>query len=344
MRDFPDFYDPQRIGTLFYPNVQAIAAAAATADLPPAADDETNVQLLLIDMQVDFCHEQGSLFVPGAPEDIERLCAFIFRHAAAITGVTCTLDSHLPFQIFHPPWWVDADGRHPQPLTIISAADVAAGKWRPLVMPEFSRRYVQRLEEKAKKQLTIWPFHVMIGGVGNVLDPMLWSVVVWHALARQAQPVWLTKGRVPQSEHYSAVQPEIPVDDHPQGGKNEAFLASLATADHLLVAGEAESHCVLETLTDIVNAWRPQPEQLEKIYVLQDCTSPVQHPDVDFHALAQEQFAKFAQLGVHFVDSTDALPFLHENGRRDGSETADVSVHHLHTIGNWEMENARDVV
>ena len=195
MSDFPEFYRPERIGTLFYPDMAAVAAAAAAADLSPAAADSRRVHLLIVDMQVDFCHEQGALYVPGAEGDIRRLIEFIFRQGGHIGEITCTLDSHLPFQIFHPPWWSDAEGNHPEPLTLITAADVEKGRWRPLVEPQWSREYVHRLEAESKKQLTIWPFHVMIGGPGNALDTELWQAVQWHALARKTQPAWLRKGR-----------------------------------------------------------------------------------------------------------------------------------------------------
>lgn len=336
----PDFYNPTQIGTLFYPDMTAIAAGAEAVDWPPAAADTHHTVLLLIDMQIDFCHEQGALYVPGAPGDIGRVNDFIFRYGRYLTHTIATLDSHLPFQIFHAAWWADADGNHPEPLTIISADEVDAGAWRPLVMPDFSRRYVHRLEEKSKKQLTIWPYHVLIGGMGNALDPTLWSVVMWHALARKTQPTWLVKGRVPQSEHYSAVQPEIDVPGHPHGQKHTPFLETLAAADTVIVAGEAESHCVLETLTDIVNEFRATPELLQKFYVLQDCTSPVQHPDVDFHALAQEQFAQFADLGVNFVNSTDEdWPFL-EQAQTDTAVPA--SVLDLHRMQTWQTASEAD--
>lgn len=329
----PTFYDAEKIGTLFHPDMAAIGQAAAEANLSPAAQDVQTVLLLLIDMQVDFCHEQGALYVPGALEDIERVNKFIFRHADNITNIICTLDSHLPFQIFHPPWWADEAGNHPDPLTIISADDVAAGKWQPLVMPEFSRRYVQQLEEKAKKQLTIWPYHVLIGGMGNALDPALHAVIMWHSLARKTQPSWLVKGRVPESEYYSAIRPEIDVPSHPQGEKQTGFVETVREADIVFVAGEAESHCVLETLTDLVREFENEPDQRSKLYVLQDCMSPVQHPDVDFHALAQEQFETFAEAGVHFVNSSDDFSFLSNAAIK--TEKRPFPVAHLHTMAEW---------
>ena len=93
------------------------------------------------------------------------------------------------------------------------------------------------------------------------------------------------------------------------GGKNKHFLDTLAAADAIIIAGEAESHCVLETVEDLVEEFSAQPETLQKIYFLSDCTSPVLHPDVDFHAIALERFAEFEKQGVNFIESTAELPF-----------------------------------
>lgn len=309
MVDFPGFYDPTRIGTLFYPDVARIAAEAAIAGLPPAAEDAHDVHLLLIDMQVDFCHPGGSLYVPGALDDLRRTIEFIYRNAARITHITCSLDSHLPGQIFSPAWWTDTAGRPPAPFTIISADDVRQGVWRPRFAVEASRRYVETLEQQHKKQLCIWPYHVQIGSPGHALDPELWSAVFWHSLARRTDPHWLTKGSVPLTEHYSILQPEVPVPDQPGGSKDQRFLDLLAAADILVIAGEAESHCVLETVEDLVEEFGGRPEVLRKIYFLRDCTSPVQHPEIDFHALAAARLAEFQALGVNLINSTDPLPF-----------------------------------
>lgn len=309
MSNLPSFYDPQRIGTLFHPDVARIASEAAQANLKPAAEDKESVHLVIIDMQVDFCHPDGTLFVPGAVRDIQNTIEFIYNHAERITNITCSIDSHLPHQIFSPGWWVDGMGNHPAPFTLISYEDIKAGKWKPVVAPKQSTDYVKKLEAEAKKTLCIWPYHTMIGNIGNALDPELWSAVFWHSMARKTQPTFLTKGSIPLTEHYSIIQPEVPVPNHPLGGKNKPFLDTLAQADYVVIAGEAESHCVLESVEDIVEDFGQKPEALRKIYFLRDCTSAVQHPDVDFHALALARFADFEKQGVNFIDSTAVLPF-----------------------------------
>jgi len=308
MARIPEWHDPRRVGTLFYPDAAALAADAERARLPPAADDRPRVRLLLIDLQVDFCHRQGALYVPGAEDDIRRVIHFIFRHAERISGITCSLDTHYPFQIFHAAWWADAAGRHPPPYTVITPADVEGGAWRPCREPEWSRAYVRRLQQQARKELVIWPYHVPLGGLGHALDPELWSAVFWHAIARRSQPALWTKGSIPRTEHYSILRPEVTVADEPQGGLNRAFVDLLAEYDYLFLAGEAETHCVLETVRDLVDVFGAAPDKLARIFILQDCMSPVRHPQVDFHALAAAQFRRYAQRGVRFLRSTDPLP------------------------------------
>jgi nicotinamidase-related amidase len=307
MAAIPPFYDANRVGTLFYPDLSRIAANADAAGLPPASDDPRQVVLLVVDMQVDFCHERGALHIPGAVDDLRRLIAFIYRNAERLTRITCSLDSHQPFQIFHPAWWMDAAGRHPAPFTVIASADVAKGRWRPVFEPDWSREYVGRLDREAKKQLTIWPYHVPIGGVGNALDPELWSAVFWHAVARRSQPTWWTKGSLPETEHYSILKPEIEIPGAHQGALNIDFLDSLEKSDELIIAGEAASHCVLETVEDLAEAFRGRPDQLAKIRILTDCTSPVRHPEIDFAAIARRRFADFESLGMRLATSADPI-------------------------------------
>lgn len=310
MARIPDFHHPERVGTLFHPDVQAIAADAADAGLGPAADDSEKVLLLLIDMQVDFCHKSGSLYVPGAEDDIRRVIRLLFTHADRISHIACSLDSHYPYQIFHAAWWVNDEGNHPEPLTLISEQDVEAGAWRPVLEPEWSQAYVRRLRKQSKKQLVIWPYHVPIGGLGNALDPELWSAVFWHSIARRTQPTLYSKGSIPETEHYSILRPEISMNGGRWDDLNHEVLEIFDGYDHILIAGEAETHCVLETVRDIVELVAGDSDELSRFFVLRDCMSPVRHPDIDFHTMAVEQFAEWERMGLRLVDGNDPPGFL----------------------------------
>src|SRR5688500_6113151 len=63
-------WNPARAADYHYPpDQQAVANAAAewrrAHGIRPAAGDKTKVHLLLIDVQKDFCHPEGTLYVGG---------------------------------------------------------------------------------------------------------------------------------------------------------------------------------------------------------------------------------------------------------------------------------------
>ena len=302
MSTFPSFYNPNQIGTLHYPDLATVAAAATATQFSSADQDSKPIHLLIIDMQIDFTHQQGALFVPGAQEDLRRLIEFIYANVDRISKISCTLDSHTQHQIFHHAWWADADGNHPAPFTLISAADVAACNWQPLRQPDWSRRYVQQLEAAGKQVLTIWPYHVGLGAIGNALDPALYTAVFYHSIARQVEPNFLMKGTLPASENYSIFGLEVPLPDAPQQGRNQTLLDELAAANQVIIAGEAESHCVLASVSDLVADFATRDgNPLRNVYLLQDATSSVQHPDIDFQTIARQRYTQFAEQGLNLA-------------------------------------------
>jgi nicotinamidase/pyrazinamidase len=88
--------------------------------------------LLLIDIQKDF-HAGGSLAIPGADNDVQRIVQFIQTNAHRIHRIVATLDSHYKLHIAHPSFWIDntEQRNHPKPFTIISSKDVQNGIWKP---------------------------------------------------------------------------------------------------------------------------------------------------------------------------------------------------------------------
>jgi nicotinamidase/pyrazinamidase len=307
MTYIPSFYHPEKVGVLYVPNTAAVVAQAQAAGLPPADQDKRRVILLLVDPQVDFIHQDGALSVPGAVDDTRRTIAWICRHVRQITAIAASLDSHIPVHIFYPTWWVDNDGQHPEPFTPITSQDVDREHWKPVFEAEWSRHYVHTLENQAKKELMIWPYHTLTGTPGHAITPALYEAIAYHAAARQSQPNFLTKGTIPKTEHYSLLEPEVKVPDHPQGDLNTSFLQMLADYDLIYVAGQAKSHCVLETIRSVARYFRDQPDQLAKWHILTDCMSSVAHPEIDFEAMANEALVGYADLGMRLVQSTDPI-------------------------------------
>ena len=187
-----------------------------------------------------------------------------------------TLDTHQALQIFHPIMLVDAEGRHPEPFTTVTAADVEAGRW--LISPpaaeglgldadyaeEHLRYYTQTLEEGGKYSLTVWPFHAMLGGVGYALVSAVEEALFFHSIARWAPLDFQPKGDNPLTEHYSMLGPEVEFDreGEPLGKRNQPLVERLLRYDAVVIAGQAKSHCVAWTIQDLLsdpNVHRAEP-------------------------------------------------------------------------------------
>ena len=207
----PPFVDLDRVGEVFRVDYEArfadATAWAAEHDIGPASDDEPRTCLLLVDAQNTFCTPGFELFVAGrsgtgALEDSRRLCSFLYRNLAAVTQLVVTLDTHQAFQIFHAPFLVDERGAHPSPYTLVTPDDVTAGRWR--VDPEVAAllrtsnehlaSYVEELAAGGKYDLTVWPFHAMLGGIGHALVSAVEEAVFLHAQLIEAGGELLAEG------------------------------------------------------------------------------------------------------------------------------------------------------
>jgi nicotinamidase-related amidase len=103
------------------------------------------------------------------------------------------------------------------------------------------------------------------------------------------------------------LEPEVKVPTHPMGELNTSFLNMLNRYDRIYIAGQAKSHCVLETITSIVRYFTGQMNIISKIRLLTDCMSPIPHTSVDFDAHTDAKFAEFAAEGIKMLKSTDPL-------------------------------------
>lgn len=237
-----------------------------------------HVHLVVIDPQNDFCDPNGALYVPGADDDIKRLSKMVTRLRDKLADIHITLDSHRRVDISHPMWWRDAAGKRPDPFTLITADDLESGRWTTH-MPSFRERtlaYLKELERRGRYTHTIWPEHCLIGDEGHNVHPEL-SGVIHDWEDRFAQTEFVTKGSNPWTEHFSAVQAEVPDPADPSTQINTAFVATLERADVVLLAGQALSHCVANTVLDIASNFS-DPAFIKKLVLLEDCTSEVPDP------------------------------------------------------------------
>jgi nicotinamidase-related amidase len=328
----PGHFDASRVGEVWrVPYEDCAAEAQAWAErhgLRPASEDAFRVCLLAVDVQNTFCVPGFELFVAGrsgsgAVDDNRRLCEFLYRNLGTITQIMPSLDTHRAMQVFHAIWLVDEDGRHPPPYSLVSHPEVEAGRWRvnPRVTaalgidPEYADRhlahYTRQLAEGGKYDLTIWPYHAMLGGIGHALVSALEEAVFFHAVARYGSPEFQVKGDEALTEHYSMLGPEVTEgpDGDSLGEKNRALIERLLTFDAVIVAGQAKSHCLAWTIDDLLEDDDVQERRLaERTYLLEDCTSPVVVPGVvDYTDEADAAFERYRAAGMHVVRSTDPI-------------------------------------
>ena len=328
----PPHYDPGRVDEVWRVPYQERAREAGEwrvrHGVTPAAQDRIRICLVAVDVQNTFCIPGFELFVAGASgraavEDNRRLCRFIYRNLGVITRICPTLDTHRPVQIFHPLFLIDEAGEHPEPYTVISAGDVRRGVWRinPVACSQIGMdretgqahllHYVSRLQAEGQYQLTVWPYHGMLGGIGHALVSSLEEAVFFHSVCRQSQPDFQVKGDSPLTEHYSVLGPEVMegADGAPIGEKNRQLLESLRSFDVVIVAGQAKSHCVAWTVDHLLEECSAGPEDFAaRVYLLEDCTSPVVVPGVvDYTEDAASAFRRFSDAGMHVVRSTDPM-------------------------------------
>ena len=162
-----------------------------------------------------------------------------------------------------------------------------------------------------KYELTIWPYHAMLGGIGHALVSAVEEAVFFHGIARYSQPSFQIKGSNPFTENYSVLSPEILEDSEGEqiAKKNVKFIKELLDFDAIVIAGEAKSHCVAWTIDDLLSEIYTWDRELaEKVYLLEDCSSPVVIPGVvDYTNEADAAFERFAAAGMHVVRSTEPI-------------------------------------
>jgi len=272
------------------------------------------IDLIIIDPQNDFCYpgaevaypgldltgeakdildkvgllNPGSLFVPGANEDMDKVANMIDEIGHKFFNIHVTMDCHHYIDIAHPVTWVNSKGEHPAPFTIITTDDVDNEVWFCAFPQErsYCKWYVHQLADNNRYPLCIWPPHCLIGTIGNaVYKPLADALATWEK-KNIGNVEFLTKGSNWKTEHYSAVQADVPDDEDPTTEMNYEFIKPLKLADDLVLVGEARSHCLANTGRDIVAGFGDDT-LANKLTLLEGATSDV--PGFEFMG---EEFVK----------------------------------------------------
>ena len=296
---FYHIFDAESVGKMMNPlPINQILKWASLEDPVQHDDSEPKTLFLGIDIQRDFI-DNGALGVPGAADDVARLSRFLYDHADRISTMMVSIDTHEPMQIFHPCWWRDPDGRQPEPFTVIKPLDLTEARWKAVKDPALSKNYVRQIE-KAGKQLCIWPYHCLDGTTGQALETQFANVIHFLSSACNIPLIKIHKGQHPLSEMYGIFKPEYSMSND----TNCELLEQIASYDKIIIAGEAKSHCVLESVRQFCEYYYDKPEITRKIYLLTDCMSDI--PGFEEHSKTAYSILS-SKYKINMVKSTDSF-------------------------------------
>ncbi|MCK9154788.1 MAG: hypothetical protein M0P12_01600 [Paludibacteraceae bacterium] len=212
--------------------------------------------LFTIDPQNDFVFENGMLPVPNAKQDMARIINFLNTRGQEIDDILISLDAHSCIHVGHPNFWEMKDGSEVNPFTLVDAEMLKK------IKPRFCEAYV-KADIKKNGPVMIWPEHCIKGDFGFcVYTPLMTAIDEWQI--KHGKPVtFVEKGMDIRFEMHSAFS----------RGKNLDVLKFISTYDRVLVCGEALTHCVKQTVDDMVKFFGVLDKT--QIIVFNDCTSPI---------------------------------------------------------------------
>jgi len=307
-----------KLGQLTQAEYMALSKKAENEEFDPASYDfriGKSVCLLVVDWQNDFIEgPYAHLGVVGSREDSERLFRFVHKYMGGITNILSTVDTHNPQSIFFPTWWIDQNYNNPEPMTIITAEDIESGKWIPRFKnpadtskqspKEKAIKYCRDLAVNNRPPLTIWAYHCEQGSTGAALECQFFTLQWFHSLARCTSNLKAVKGLDPSTDMYGALMGESSESNF----INKPLIDAVLKYDHIIMCGQARNYCFDTTLLQLVDYFcndkdpdAYNPEVVKRIYVLEDCTSPI--GGMSPENLAVEEHCK--ERGVNFRKSTD---------------------------------------
>ncbi len=282
-------------------NFQDILDMGLSEDIEPAENDSVKTLLLVIDPQFDF-EDNGTLAVPGAIEDFKRLLRFTYDNIDKISKIMISLDTHFLFHVFSGSCWKDKNGEYVKPYTMITKEAADAGDFTPIMYPNIFKKYLEGLDETSKKKLIIWTLHCLEFTKGWLPEQELVKMIYFHEAARKTRAFSIRKGQSIFSEMYGIFAEEYPKDGVIK--YNTELTDIIAKYDRIIIAGEAKSHCVLESLKQFLAIYSDRPEITSKVYFLIDCCSCIPGTEAETEAELKELQNKYH---INLVKSTDLI-------------------------------------
>lgn len=261
----------------------------------------------------DLLVNPGKLYVPGAWEAMERLAAMVDRLRDKLDDITVTLDAHQIVDQAHPIWWKElGTGKPPDPFTLLGLVGTAIQSLDPAngmagtgveyttYLPSLldkggatgkgSRGYLDALDKRGREKHVIWPVHCEIGALGSTVVPtMMAALQKWQETFAIVN--FLTKGSNIFTEHYGAMEAEIPDPNDESTQVRSQTVASLAEADIIVWGGIASTHCLATTFKGVADNFA-DPRYVQKMVLLEDATAPVPGFEFLYDAFLKEMKPK----------------------------------------------------
>lgn len=252
-----------------------------------------------IDLPPEFCfgNYYPTLPVAGAHQDCLRIANLLDTVGSRFTNIMVSLDTHHATDVAHHVHWEDREGGILPPFTPITYTQVRRGDIRLRrknvqedIWNEFMA-FLQNLEIQ-NKVFTLWPVHCVEGTFGHAVHSAVSNALLRWEINASREIDFIRKGERIWTEDYSALS------GHPD------LIDTLRTYDKVVIAGEAASHCVMETVLDILKLGKNRFN--DKIILLTDCMSPVP----GFENVTQEFYARLRNWGIELTTSTEMVSRL----------------------------------
>lgn len=210
--------------------------------------------LLLVDVQNDFCDPKGNLYIPGAYNATRNLEYFLEENLSKFSAVVQTFDWHPKKHIsFHTSWRDKKTKAVPLPFTNL-----------------YSKFYNYLNSYPVEEKIyDVYPEHCLQHSWGAAPPRRI------SELVSSLPCLNLTKGTNTFVEEYSAFTyqppPTVLINDD---------------VDNIYIAGQASTHCVYQTVKDLLEYVSPS-----KIILLKDCMCPIK----GFEYKQEEMFEYFGE-------------------------------------------------
>ena len=162
--------------------------------------------------------------------------------------------------------------------------------------------YLEMLEKQGEFPHCIWPEHCIIGTYGCAIDTMINGALrEWVLGGSDARFVnYINKGTHPMTEHFGAFKAQVAIQGVKESSVNIELIDSLNRYDVIYLAGQAKSHCVANSLKQIMDL---APVVAKKFVVLEDTMSNVP----GFETLADPIYNKAKEEGIRFTTTTEEI-------------------------------------